>query len=222
MPSIAEHIQEKLKKSPEGELVSPKDFLHLGSRDAVDRAFRHLLEKDDIARISRGLYAALVPNRFSESGKCTPSEWDIFAGLERRTGETLVLQGGACINVLGFSNQVPLRTILLTSGQNRKLRFGLCVVEIRHAPSWKLLFPWKFEGDLIRALDRMGEEWVYDYIPRIRNMGSKEEWKRLYDIRHQLPGWMAEVIVKIRKTKRRTHGTGYYCSYPVESSEPFC
>ena len=39
MTPLAQHILAKAEQSPEGSVLSPKEFLHLGSREAVDQTF---------------------------------------------------------------------------------------------------------------------------------------------------------------------------------------
>ena len=42
MPAIAEEILKETEKLPEGAVISAKEFLHLGSRDAVAQAIKRL------------------------------------------------------------------------------------------------------------------------------------------------------------------------------------
>lgn len=45
---------------PEGGVLSPKEFLHLGSRPAVDKAFSRLAAAGKLLRVARGAYAVPV------------------------------------------------------------------------------------------------------------------------------------------------------------------
>ncbi len=66
-------------------------------------------------------------------------------------GETIVPAGGSAANVLGLSTQIPIRSVYLTSGADRRLHFGSVEVFLRHAPRWQLVAPHRPAGDLVRA-----------------------------------------------------------------------
>ena len=86
----------------------------------------------------------------------------MIAALSQTWGETIVPCGGAAANCLRLTTQNPVRTVYLTSGPNRRLRFGKSIVELRHAPRWQLAAPHRRAGDVIRALAWLGPEEVED------------------------------------------------------------
>jgi hypothetical protein len=45
-------------------VLSPKEFLHLESRAAVDQVFTRLVEAGKLLRVARGTYVAPVSSRF--------------------------------------------------------------------------------------------------------------------------------------------------------------
>ena len=49
---------------PEGGILSPREFLHLGSRAAVDQTFSRLAKQEQLLRIGKGLYTPPVQGRF--------------------------------------------------------------------------------------------------------------------------------------------------------------
>lgn len=53
LPSL---ILERSHSLPEGTILSPKEFLHLGSRAAVDQAFSRLARGGVLSRVARGIY----------------------------------------------------------------------------------------------------------------------------------------------------------------------
>ena len=56
MSSLAQYILTKANQLPEGGVFSPKEFLHLGSREAVDQTFTRLVKGKKLLRVGRGLY----------------------------------------------------------------------------------------------------------------------------------------------------------------------
>ena len=144
-------------ESPEGALLCPNNLLHLGSRAAVDQALSRLARKGELMRVCQGVYVRPTQTQF---GPCPPSIEKVIESLSSMLGETIVPCGGALANILGLTTQVPVRSVYLTSGRSRKLNFGKLVVELRHAPRWQLVAPYRPAGDAVRALAWLGPEEV--------------------------------------------------------------
>ena len=64
MNTLPKTILQQARSLPEGGVLSPKEFLHLGSRSAVDQAFSRLAKTGKLLRVARGAYAAPVFSRF--------------------------------------------------------------------------------------------------------------------------------------------------------------
>ena len=62
--TLPESIVSHARSLPEGGVLSPKEFLHLGSRVAVDQAFSRLVKAGKLLRVVRGTYVAPVSGRF--------------------------------------------------------------------------------------------------------------------------------------------------------------
>ena len=67
---LTEQILAHAKRLPEGEPISAKGLLHLGTRAAVDQALSRLAERGHLLRAGRGIYLRPVEGRF---GTRTPS-----------------------------------------------------------------------------------------------------------------------------------------------------
>ena len=121
MSQLVQSILAAAKALPEGGLLSPKEFLHLASRAAVDQALTRLTREEKLLRIGRGVYALPVHGRF---GARPPSTQTVVEAIEAASGELVVPSGAAEANALGLTTQVPVREVYLTSGPSRKLRLG--------------------------------------------------------------------------------------------------
>lgn len=62
--SLPGRIVQHAMKLPEGGVLSPREFLHLGSRAAVDQAFSRLVKAGRLLRVTRGGYTLPVTSRF--------------------------------------------------------------------------------------------------------------------------------------------------------------
>ena len=191
MASLPSQIMSHAADSPEGTLLCPSALLHLGGRAAVDQALSRLARKGELMRIYQGVYVRPVQTRF---GPRPPSLEKVLASLSALWGETIVPCGGMAANALGLTTQVPIRSVYLTSGPNRKLRLGELVVELRHAPRWQMTAPHRPAGEAVRALAWLGPKEVVAGLGAIGRKLSAEDIRELAASRAVMPAWMAEPV----------------------------
>lgn len=178
---------------PEGELLSPKEFLHLGSRAAVHQAFSRLTKQGRLLRIFHGMYVKPVASRF---GLRAPSSETVVQSLAIQSGEVLTPNGANAANALGLTQQVPIREVYLTSGRSRQLKLGRYEVTVRHAPRWMLALGSGQAGSAVRALAWMGPSQVQESLATLRRTLSPTEWQTLTAGANRLPSWMGQAIAE--------------------------
>lgn len=193
MKTLPETILQRVRSLREGEILSPKEFLHLGSRAAVDQAFSRLAKAGKLLRVARGDYVVPITSRF---GVRPPAPEKVVKSLARRSGEIVVPHGASAASALGLTQQVPIREVYLTSGRSRKLKLGQGEVLIKHAPPWMLTLGTRPAGSAIRALAWIGPSHVNESLASLRRTLPSAEWKALTTARATLPSWMAQAIGK--------------------------
>lgn len=191
MNSLPESILQHALSLPEGGVLSPKEFLHLGSRVAVDQAFSRLVKAGKLLRVARGTYVAPTSSRF---GTHAPATAKVVTSIAERSGEIVVPHGASAANVLRLTQQVPIREVYLTSGRTRKLKFGRAEVLLKHAPHWMLALGSGPAGTAVRALAWMGPPHAAESLTALRRTLAPGEWRALVSARAALPSWMAEAI----------------------------
>lgn len=191
MSQLAQSILSQAQSLPEGGLLSPKEFLHLGSRAAIDQTLSRLAREGLLLRVGRGAYSLPVQGRF---GVRPPSTESVVEAIESTSGETVVASGAAEANALGLTTQVPMRAVYLTSGRSRQLKLGAQMVEFRHAPIWQLIFPGRAAGDVVRALAWLGPEKAAEAISKLRSKLPSSELEEVAAARARLPTWMAREV----------------------------
>ena len=191
MPSLPSQIMSHAADSPEGMLLCPSALLHLGGRAAVDQALSRLARKGELMRIFQGVYVRPIHTRF---GLRPPTLENVLVSLSALWGETIVPCGGMAANALGLTTQVPIRSVYLTSGPDRKLKLGGLTVELRHAPRWQLTAPHRPAGEAVRALAWLGPKEVKEGLDAIRSKLSAEDLRELAESRAVMPAWMAEPV----------------------------
>ena len=191
MSSLPRRIMKLATGSPEGTLLCPSALLHLGNRAAVDQALSRLARKGELMRICQGVYVLPIQTRF---GPRPPAVEKVIASLSGIWGETIVPCGGAAANALGLTTQVPVRSVYLTSGPNRKLTLGELTIELRHAPRWQLAAPYRPAGEAVRALSWLGPGEVETQLDMIGLKLSAEDFEELAASRAVMPAWIAEPL----------------------------
>ena len=176
---------------PEGALISAKEFLHLGSRAAVDQALKRLKERKELLPLYRGVYVRPVKTRF---GTRAPAAEKVIERFAATRAETVVAHGAAAANSLGLTTQVPTKLVYLTSGKSRRLKLGAQVVEMTHAPQWMLLPSHRAAGEAVRALIWIGERRAAEALTALKQKLPQSTVNELIAVRPALPGWLSKSI----------------------------
>ena len=187
------HIAEKIIKFAqslfEGQPVTAKMLLHLGSRSGVDQALSRLTRRGQLLRIARGLYVLPVKGRF---GTRAPSTEKVVEGVAQLRGEVIVQHAAASANTLGLTTQVPIRASYLSSGHRRlSLKLGQLSVEVVPAPRWQVGLLRSPVGPLIRALDWLGQAHAGAAVRRLSSTLTKANRLALAQTpKKPIPSWL--------------------------------
>ncbi len=103
MKLLPESILLHAQSLAEGGVLSPKEFLHLASRAAVDQALSRLAKEGRLLRVVRGSYVAPVSSRF---GTRAPAPEKVVQALAAQTGEVVTPHGAHAANALGLTAAV--------------------------------------------------------------------------------------------------------------------
>lgn len=191
MSQITQSILSAVRALPEGGLLSPREFLHIGSRAAVDQALTRLARGGQLLRVGRGAYAAPVQGRF---GPRPPSTEALVQAIQDVSGETIVPTGAAEANALGLTTQVPTREVFFTSGRSRTLQLGSRSVEFKHGNRLQLLLGRRPAGMAIRALSWLGPDQGAAVMEGLRSKLPSAEWAAMSSVRAIMPSWMAKAV----------------------------
>jgi Family of unknown function (DUF6088) len=191
MSQLAQAVLSAAQSLPEGGLLSPKEFLHLGSRAAIDQTLTRLTKEGQLLRVGRGVYALPVQGRF---GARPPSTESVVEAIEATSGEVVVASGAAEANALGLTTQVPTREVYLTSGPSRRLHLGSREIELKHGTRWQMFMGKRPAGKAIRALLWLGPEQASLALQTLRSKLEVQEWEAMRSARSVLPSWMARAV----------------------------
>jgi hypothetical protein len=103
MGGIGGQIVKRIQGRGRGSVWTPKDFLDLGSRAAVDQSLRRLVGRGVLQRLDRGVYS--YPKVSPRLGALTPSPDTVARAVAKATGSKLQVSGARAANALGLSTQ---------------------------------------------------------------------------------------------------------------------
>lgn len=202
MISVAEKIMRRIRGHGRGQWVcTPKDFLDLGSRTAIDKALSRLVKDGLLRRVSRGLYD--LPRMSGILKRPAPPNVDAaINALARRDDIQFMPDGIVAANSLGLTNAVPAKTAYLTDGAARVLHVGGRTVHLKHAR--KHLMQWVARPGLtvVLALDWLGKQ-VASGAEIINNLRMRLPDDVKQDLEQgvdHLPDWMAKIVHSITQS----------------------
>lgn len=191
MVGTADKIMRRVRAPGRGRWVcTPKDFLDLGSRAAVDQALSRLVKRGELRRVGRGLYD--WPRVSGILGRPAPVDMDAAVdALARRDGVRVMLDGIAAANQLGLTHAVAAKTSYVTDGATRDVRIGNRTVRLKHAAPRVMNWAGRPAAPVAQALRWLGPRAARDpaVVTSLRHRLPDRVKKDLARNRTDLPGW---------------------------------
>lgn len=193
--SVPERVMRRVRASGRGSVFTPRDFLDLSARAAVDQALSRLAKAGHLRRLARGLYD--FPKLHPKLGAFTPAPDDVAQALARETGSHLQIDGARAANALGLSTQVAAQSSWLTDGPSRRVVLGKRVVDLRHASPKHLIAPGSPAGTVVQALRHVGVSRAADVLRVAAQSLTESDKRTLAKSAAQAPAWMRATLLSI-------------------------
>ena len=201
MTTMADKIMKRVSAHDRGSWVcTPKDFLDLGSREAVDQALSRLVKVGQLRRVGHGLYD--MP-RISKVLK-RPAPVDLnaaIAALGRRDGVRVMPDGLVAANQLGLTNAVPAKASYVTDGSSRTVKIDGRTVRFRHAGPSVMQWVGRPSAPVVQALRWLGPGAAIDaQVVSTLSRHLPDDVKRdLLINSRDLPGWALLLVRDITR-----------------------
>lgn len=191
MTPIADKIMQRVSEHDRGKWVfTPRDFLDLGSRGAVDQALSRLVKANQLRRVGHGLYD--MPRMSNVLKRPAPVDWDAaIAALARRDGVRIIPDGMVAANQLGLTNAVPAKASYVTDGPTRTIEINGRTAWFRHASPKVMQWAGKPAAPVAQALRWLGPGNAADpqVISTLRRFLPDDVKDDLMQNSGGLPGW---------------------------------
>ncbi|MDO4817330.1 MAG: DUF6088 family protein [Akkermansia sp.] len=195
--SLEQKILARLVRNGKGYVFSNHDFLDLGKDTSVAWSLMQLKRRGTIRQLLRGLYD--YPRYSQRLGETVaPDLYKAAQALARKFAWTIQPSGGAALNALGLSTQVPMRLVFLSNGPSRTYRFGKRDLRFVHVATRKSQFSSPQSGLVIQALMELGKDHITrDAISQIARAITPATRKALAKDLVHTPEWCRNAIRQI-------------------------
>ena len=200
MQTLGRTIFQAIVHHQRGWVFTPRHFIRLGDPRAIGVALTHLTRKGAIRRLDRGLYD--YPRQHPKLGLLSPSVDAIADALSDRDATRLQPSGAYAANLLGLSDQVPMRVLFLAAGKTRKVKIGKLEIILKRAMPRNLAAAGRTSGLVIQALRCLGQRHVDEsVVAKLRDrLSPKDKAQLLQDLRFA-PAWIAAIMRAVAREK---------------------
>jgi hypothetical protein len=196
--SIDTHLFRRIERSLGGSVFTPASFTALGSRAAIDKALQRLVAEKALRRLSRGLYDK--PRHDEVLGTLWPSVDAVVRALTGKDKLRVQPAGVYAANLLGLSEQVPAKVVLLTDGVSRTVRAGPMRITLKRTSPRNIAAANRLSGLVIQALKSLGHAHVTPQrLAHLRKTLPAPERARLLQDLDLAPDWMRPMLRELAK-----------------------
>jgi hypothetical protein len=205
--SIDTQIARRVQRAARGTVFTPDSFAAVGSRAAIDKALQRLAARGELRRLSRGLYDK--PRQDELLGTLWPSVESVVKAIAGKNRLRTQPAGVYAANMLGLSEQVPAKVLLLTDGVSRTVQAGPMRITLKRTTPRQMAAAGRLSGLLIQAFKSLGAAHLTpEHVARLRrSIPAAERSKVAADIT-LAPVWMRPWLLAVAQDARQTPPRG--------------
>jgi len=198
MQSIDDKVISMVYGHGRGFVFTPKLFTRVGDPQAVGMALIRLCRKGTIRRLARGIYD--YPRKHPTLGLLSPSIDAVAHALKGRDATRIQPSGAYAANLLGLSEQVPMKILFLTDGPPKRVLLGQQEIILKHTTPRNMATAGRVSGLVIQALRYLGHKYVDETVLNtLKKNLSNDEKKQLVKDLNYAPSWIAAIMRSIAK-----------------------
>ncbi len=194
--SIDSKLLSRVYGQGRGWVFTPNHFQGIGSRDAIASALKRHKKAGTIRQLAFGLYD--YPRQHASLGLLNPTPDAVAKALAGRDATRLQPSGAYAANLLGLSDQIPMRVVFLTDGPTRSVKLGKQTITLKRTTPKNMATAGKSSGLVIQALRHLGQRHVDDsLISQLRTRLNDDDKRQLLKYLAHAPAWVADVMRRI-------------------------
>ncbi|SRR5258708_25174420 len=194
--SVENKVFRRIRGTVKGAVFSPRTFLDLGSRRAVDLALHRLVKAGKVRRLTRGLYD--YPQQHPMFGSVFPSPEAVAKALAGKDAVRFQPSGAYAANLLGLSDQVPAKIVFLTEGRGKRVKIGRQEIVLKRTSPRNMATAGRLSGLIIQALRFLGRTHVDDrLVARLKRKLTLADARALPKDVAYAPAWIGDIMRKV-------------------------
>jgi hypothetical protein len=198
---IDEAILRSIRARRSGSVFSAKQFGGIGKGAAVRQALSRLAKAEKIRRIRQGLYD--LPRKHPIIGQTAPDPMAAVRAMMEGSHAQWQVSGAYAANLLGLSEQVPARIVILTDGVRRRVSLGKLTLTFRRAAPRNLLGAGSPAGLVIQALRHLRAEGMDEArLSELRSMQDQSTRDELAELTPKLAAWMQPLVKRLTQEEK--------------------
>jgi hypothetical protein len=199
--SISKAVTETVLGKPLGEPFTTSELLELGTRGGVDHALSRLSVAGTIERLAPGLFVR--PRQSEYVAKVATSPEKIVEAIARKSQSIVEVHGAQAAREFGFTTQVSMRPVFVTTGRAREIPYGKSSIVLRHAAPSRMVLAGRPAGRAFAALMYLGRELVTEEkIAVIQDKLTTQEFEALCQARSLMPSWLSDILYRYERAAK--------------------
>jgi hypothetical protein len=198
-----------MKRGRRTRVWTPRDFVDLGTRTAVDVAIHRLAGNDMVRRISRGLYD--IP-RYEKTALLPPDLAAVLEAIARRDGVRVLIDERSAAQRLGLASGKPTTLKVLSSGELEDIALDRrLTIEFRTVAPSRLVWSGRPAAYLVQAMKHLRKriessdrELDVRFREILEGKGGAAIRKDLERGLGELPVWLLPHVKRILRPPRKS------------------
>lgn len=143
------------------------------------------------------------PKHHPRLGRLAPSTDAVAQALAGRDVVRLQPGGAYAANLLGLSEQVPMKVVFLTDGPSRRVRLGRQEIILKRTTPRNMATASRISGLVIQALRQMGQRHVdVAVVDTLKRQLSEDDKRQLLKDLRYAPAWIADLMRQIAENPK--------------------
>lgn len=198
MTTINDTILRRIRAKKRGWVFTPKNFIDIAKRSAIDVTLHRLVKKGIIRKLSKGIYD--FPYIHPKLGMLAPNPDLIAKALANKTGDIAQPSAARAANQLGIDTQVPAKPTYITSRSTIKRKIANYPIVLRHSKYTSIDTLSLNVSNTINAIRHLGKHNVSDsIIHQLKRVLTKKDKLQLIKNISKFPDWMAPILIELAR-----------------------
>ncbi|MEW6552215.1 MAG: DUF6088 family protein [Campylobacterota bacterium] len=167
------------------------------NKNSIEKELSRLNSNGVVKRFRKGIY--YKPQQSSFFGDVLPSPASIAQAIAKLNNAHIVPHGSMALNMLGLSDQVPMKYIYLNDKLHKSEFVGKIEIVFKRINAKKLILSHKKAGLILSAIEYLGKEAFTDIslIDKFANKLNKDDINDLHKASSHYPVWVQNRVSEI-------------------------